>query len=93
MENTVKKYMVILKKEHKYTRLNLPFEEAKITHPNSIITLKSDSILWSQDKPFTVEQIEEVKKQGFHFQWGFGPCYEKIPAKSVKFTQLETIKI
>lgn len=93
MNTTIKKYIIYLKEDHKYTNLNLLFDEAKTKYPDSIITLKEGTILWSQDTSFNIEQIEEAKKEGFPHQWGFGPCCEQIPYSKIQFAKVENINI
>ena len=83
-----KNWIIYLKKPHQYTSYNMLFDEAQRKHPKSIRTLNKGKIIWSQDKPFTEEQIDEVKTSGFHYQWGFGPCYEKIPYEKIKMSKL-----
>lgn len=84
-------WVIYLKEPHQYTKYNMEFEEAQSKHPKSIRTLAKGKIIWAQDKPFSQAQIEEVNEKGFHYQWGFGPCYEKIPSHKVKFSQLTQI--
>lgn len=85
----VKTNILFLKEEHKYTNLNIGFEEAVIKHPDSIRTLKPGTILYSQDHSFTIEQVAEVKQKGFSYQWGFGPCAENIPFSKLQFARVE----
>lgn len=87
----VNPYIIVLVEEHKYTTLNLPFEEAHIKYPNQTVTLEPGTILWFQDKPFTEYVKQEISITGFQIQWGFGPCYEVIPPTKIKHIDLINI--
>lgn len=89
----LKMYNIILKKEFRYTRCNEPLEVTEKTRPEYIVTLPIGTILWTQDKSFTIEQIMEAKEKGFHYQFGFGHAYEKISIDHLHFVKLEIFDI
>ena len=85
--------MIVLKEDHQYSDRPITIDEAKKTCPESIHTIKAGSILWGQNTTFTIEQVAEVKEKGFHYQWGFGPCYEMIPTDKVKFVKITELAV
>lgn len=88
----VNPYIIILVEEHRYTKFNLPFEEGHKKDPKLTITLTPGTILCTQDSPFTEYDRQERSINGFHLQWGFGPCYEKIPSSKIKHIELINIE-
>lgn len=89
----VKTYILFLKEEHKYTNRPITMDDAIKNHPDSIQTLEPGIILYSQDHSFNLEQIAEVKKDGFGYQWGFGPCVEYIPFIKLQFAKVEPVNL
>jgi hypothetical protein len=89
----VKPYLVMLCAEHRYTKFNLPFEQGHAKDPKETVTLEAGTVLYSQENPFTDEQISEVKNKYWHHQWGFGPAYEEIPFEKIKFCKLDVINL
>lgn len=73
----MKKYIIYLKKEFNY-------EKGK---------LEKGYLLYSQDESFTIEQIEEAKKQGIAYSWGFGPCYNMVPFEYLQFAEIKNFDI
>jgi len=76
MKKQLKKYNIILKKEYS---------------ENDVLIDKGD-IIFSQDEPFTIEQISEAKTDGVPYIIGFGN-YTKIPFEYLSFTILKEFNI
>ena len=93
MATEIKEYNIVTTSDFEYSRANLPLEEAKVKCPEHIVIVPKGSVIWSQDKPFTIEQIEEAKTEGVHYQFGFGPAYTKIPFEKIKFFKANFFQI
>lgn len=85
----IKNYILIIKEEYKFTKKNIPLPEALKKYPETVDTLQPGTIMYSQNDPFTKDQIEEVKTQGFTYSWGFGPCFEMIPMTHLQFAEVK----
>lgn len=57
------------------------------------IKLEPNTILYTQEKDFTLSQINELKEKGFHYQFGFGPMYDYIPLRNLKLVRIEELKV
>lgn len=86
-------YVLLLKEKHQYTNLNMSLEEAKNKKPKSIVTMEPGIILYTQKTSFSMEQVAEAMDYGFNYQWGFGPCFEKIPPSKLQFAKVELFNI
>lgn len=51
--------------------------------------VKAGTMLHTQKKSYTIEQVSEALTKGYPYQWGFGPCYDRI--KDVTFVKIEPI--
>ena len=89
MNFTIKTYIIFLKEEHVYTTRNMPLAQARVEKPESVVILKPGTLLYSQDKTFSIEQVAEARAQGFSHQWGFGPCAETIPFEKLTFARVD----
>lgn len=87
----VKPYIIVLTKEHRFTKLNLPFEEGDKKDPKQTVILAPGTILYSQGIPFTENNKYEITTYGFNYQWGFGPCCEEILSDKVSYLELINI--
>lgn len=93
MEKQLKKYNIILSEDIVYTKANTTLEEAKAKYPETVVTLPSGTILWSQDEPLNIDQIVKAKKDGITYQFGFGPANFKIPFNKLKFIKAEFLEV
>jgi hypothetical protein len=106
-DNRVKRFIIYLKEDWEYTRLNMPLAEAKTLYkhkvvgqkkwpwsevPEIFVTIKKGTILYSQDGPFN-DRLKTILKGGFSYQWGFGPCYEIIPVSHISVAEVVDINI
>lgn len=84
-------YAIQLVKDYEMIKVNkdITLEEAKKKYPDRVEKLPKGKILWQQECIFDLEQVLEVKREGFHYQWGAFTAYEKIPMEYLSFVKIE----
>lgn len=85
MFKELKDYNIVTTSDFEYSKANMSIEEARVKCPEHIVVVPKGTIVWSQNHPFTIEEIEEAKTEGIHYQFGFGPAFTKIPFDKIKF--------